>query len=74
VGLDDETTSPGSVAFQVVGDGRVLAETGVMRTGTPAAPISANLTGVQVLSLRVSDGGDGKNFDHADWANAHLAC
>jgi alpha-glucosidase len=74
VGLDDETSSPGSVAFHVVGDDRVLAETGVMRTGTPAAPISADLTGVQVLSLRVTDGGDGNNFDHADWVNAHLAC
>ncbi|MBP2324519.1 hypothetical protein JOF56_004904 [Kibdelosporangium banguiense] len=74
VGLDDETTSPGSVAFQVVGDGRVLGETGVMRTGTPAAPIAVDLASVQVLSLHVSDGGDGKNFDHADWVNAHLAC
>ncbi|MET0235221.1 MAG: glycoside hydrolase family 97 catalytic domain-containing protein [Kibdelosporangium sp.] len=74
VGVDDETTSPGSVAFQVVGDGRVLSETGVIRSGTSAAPISANLAGVQVLSLRVTDGGDGKNFDHADWVNAHLAC
>jgi alpha-glucosidase len=73
-GLDDETTEPGSVVFQVVGDGRVLKDTGVLRTGTPAVPISVDLTGIRVLSLRVTDGGDGKNFDHGDWVNARLSC
>jgi alpha-glucosidase len=24
--------------------------------------------------LRVTDGGDGKNFDHADWGDALVAC
>jgi hypothetical protein len=25
-----------------------------------------------VLTLKATDNGDGKNFDHADWANARL--
>jgi hypothetical protein len=32
------------------------------------------VTGVRVLTLRVTDGGDGKNFDHADWADARVSC
>jgi hypothetical protein len=74
VGLDDETTSAGSVAFQVVADGAVRTQTGVMRTGDAPAAVSVDITGVRVLSLHVTDGGDGKNFDHADWGDALLTC
>jgi hypothetical protein len=31
-------------------------------------------SGVRILTLRVTDGGDGKNFDHADWADARVTC
>ncbi|KOV80842.1 glycoside hydrolase family 97 catalytic domain-containing protein [Nocardia sp. NRRL S-836] len=74
VGLDDETTSPGSVNFQVYGDGRLLHDSGVVRGGDPARPVSVDTTGVRMLDLRVTDGGDGRNFDHADWADARLTC
>jgi len=36
--------------------------------------VSADVTGVRVLTLRVTDGGDGRNRDHADWADARLTC
>ncbi|MEV4708599.1 glycoside hydrolase family 97 catalytic domain-containing protein [Actinoplanes sp. NPDC049316] len=74
VGIDDEVTQSGSVDFQVLGDGRPLAASGVRRSADPAASLTADLTGVRVLTLRVTDGGDGKNFDHADWADARLSC
>ncbi|MEV6907311.1 NPCBM/NEW2 domain-containing protein [Amycolatopsis sp. NPDC051071] len=32
------------------------------------------LGGVQVLDLVVTDGGDGVDSDHADWAAAALTC
>ncbi|OLF16771.1 glycoside hydrolase family 97 catalytic domain-containing protein [Actinophytocola xanthii] len=73
LGLDDETSEPGSVAFQVVGDGEPLFDSGVLRPG-PALPVDLDVTGVRMLSLRVTDGGDNKNFDHADWAEARLTC
>ncbi|MEU7474945.1 NPCBM/NEW2 domain-containing protein [Lentzea sp. NPDC042327] len=73
-GLDDETTSPGSVSFQVFGDGRLLHDSGVVRGGDPARPVSVDTTGVRMLGLRVTDGGDGRDFDHADWADARLSC
>ncbi|MBY8852071.1 NPCBM/NEW2 domain-containing protein, partial [Saccharothrix sp. MB29] len=74
LGLDDETTSPGSVVFQVVGDGRVLHDSGVVRGGEPGRAASVDTTGVRTLVLRVTDAGDGRNFDHADWADARLDC
>ncbi|WP_307831321.1 glycoside hydrolase family 97 catalytic domain-containing protein [Nucisporomicrobium flavum] len=75
VGIDDEVTQSGSVDFQVFGDdGRLLAASGVRRSADPALPLTADLTGVRVLTLRATDGGDGKNFDHADWADAALSC
>ncbi|WP_053722228.1 NPCBM/NEW2 domain-containing protein [Saccharothrix sp. NRRL B-16348] len=74
VGLDDETTSPGSVAFRVFGDDRLLYDSGVLRDGDQAVPITVDIAGVRLLSLRVTDGGDDRNFDHADWADARLVC
>jgi len=74
VGIDDEVTQSGSVDFQVLGDGRALTASGIRRSADPAAPLTADVTGVRVLTLRSTDGGDGKNFDHADWADARLTC
>jgi hypothetical protein len=73
LGLDDETTQPGSVVFQVATDGETSYDSGVLRPG-PAVPVTVDVTGVRMLSLRVGDGGDNKNFDHADWAEARLTC
>jgi len=74
IGLDDETTETGSVVFQVVGDGRVLFDSGVVRAKGAARAVSVDVTGVRLLALRVTDGGDGKNFDHADWTEARVTC
>jgi hypothetical protein len=72
-GLDDETTEPGSVTFQVLADDAVVYDSGVVRPG-PATPVDAAVAGARMLTLRVTDAGDGKNFDHADWADARLDC
>jgi hypothetical protein len=74
VGIDDEVTQSGSVDFQILGDDRPLVSSGVVRSPDPAKPLTADVSGVQILRLRVTDGGDNKNFDHADWANARLSC
>ena len=73
VGVDDEPkTHPGSVEFLVLGDGKVLWKSGVMKGGQPAKPVNVDLSGVKSLELRVTDGGDGNDSDHADWLNARL--
>ncbi len=61
-----------SVVFKVLGDGRELFQSGVMRAETPAARVSVPLAGVRQLKLVVTDAGDGRNCDHADWAEAVL--
>ena len=72
VGVDDDAQTPGSVTFQLLGDGKVLWESGVMRAGAPAKEVGVDLQGVERFTLRVGDAGDGNGMDHADWAEAKL--
>jgi alpha-galactosidase len=72
VGVDDDVNgnAAASVEFIVVGDGKELWKSGVLRAGNAAKDCTVNLTGVKSLLLEVTDAGDGIDFDHADWANA----
>ncbi|MEA2554451.1 MAG: alpha-galactosidase [Fimbriimonadaceae bacterium] len=72
IGVDDEVGKRGSVIFQIWGDGRLLAQSDVMRGGDRADTISANLKGIKRLLLIVTDGGDGIDYDHADWIRPEL--
>ncbi|GAB3408624.1 NPCBM/NEW2 domain-containing protein [Flindersiella endophytica] len=74
VGVDDEEAGEGSVAFEIWGDGVRLAASPVLTGGQAAVPLRADLTGVDVVELRVLDGGDGVNSDHGDWADARVVC
>ncbi|MCC6125518.1 MAG: NPCBM/NEW2 domain-containing protein [Pirellulales bacterium] len=62
----------GSVVFCVRGDGRELFRSKTMKADTPARHIDIPLKGVQLLELIVEDAGDGRNSDHADWAEAAI--
>ena len=73
MGVDDEVAAPGSVIFRVIGDGKTLWDSGVMRSGAAAKPVKVDLHGVKKLVLSVDDAGDGINYDHADWADAQVA-
>ncbi|HWD19124.1 MAG TPA: NPCBM/NEW2 domain-containing protein [Verrucomicrobiae bacterium] len=73
VGVDGEVPQgKGSVEFVVMGDGKILWRSGVMRGQEPAKLADVNLTGVKKLSLLVNDGGDGIDHDHADWADGAI--
>jgi alpha-galactosidase len=75
VGVDDEvTSSAATVAFELWADGVKVAESGVMTAAMPARPLAADITGATTLRLVVTDAGDGKNSDHADWADARVTC
>ncbi|WP_371652107.1 NPCBM/NEW2 domain-containing protein [Streptomyces sp. NBC_00224] len=74
VGVDDESTKGGSVRFQIWRDGTMVADSGVRTAADPAKHLSVDLKGGTKLRLVVTDGGDGINYDHADWADAKLAC
>jgi alpha-galactosidase len=72
VGVNDSASAQGSVEFIVSGDNKALWRSGVMRVGQPAKSVDMNLTGVKVLTLRATDGGDGQGNDHANWADAQI--
>ncbi len=72
VGADDSADGPGSVVFQIFGDDNKLYDSGLMHKGDTAADVDVELTGYKQIELRVTDGGDGINFDHADWCDARF--
>ncbi|MER5303517.1 NPCBM/NEW2 domain-containing protein [Streptomyces lasiicapitis] len=74
VGVDDEKATKGTVAFQVWADDKLAASTGVLTTADPAQSLSADVAGAEVVRLVVTDGGDGIDSDHADWAEPVLGC
>ncbi|MET7286955.1 NPCBM/NEW2 domain-containing protein [Streptomyces sp. NPDC005573] len=74
VGVDDEKGTKGSVAFEVWADGVKAASTDVLTNAQAAQPLTADVSGARVVRLVVTDGGDGIDSDHADWADARLSC
>ena len=73
VGVDDEKNGQGSVEFHLIGDGKRLYDSGVVRGKQTAKEVDIDLTGVKKLILTVTDAGDGNSSDHADWAEAAIA-
>jgi glucose/arabinose dehydrogenase len=72
VGVDDEVGVNGSVIFQILADGVLLFDSGVMTGNSVTQLANVNVLGRQTLTLVVNDGGNGNGYDHADWANAQL--
>ena len=73
VGINDQGTPPktsGSAEFVIEGDGKVLWSSPVMRGAMPALAVDLDVTGIENLAFRVSDGFDGTGRDHAVWAEA----
>ena len=73
VGVDDAAGGPASITFKIVGDGRKLWESGVMRPGQAAKPVDLEVRGLKTLLLLVGDAGDGVGYDHANWAEARFS-
>lgn len=75
VGIDDGNGSEkGSAEFIVLADGKELWRSGLMKKGESAKALSLNIAGVRKLLLHVTDGGDDKDYDHADWVEAKAVC
>jgi alpha-galactosidase len=77
VGIDDivnQVSSQGGTAeFEIYGDGSKIYDSGVVdRTATRS--VNVDVTGTQVLTLYVGDGGDGGYNDRADWGGLQLSC
>ena len=72
VGVDKETGNAGSVRFVVIGDGKTLFKSKRLRGNQEGQTVDVDLTGVRYVKLVVEDGGDGIDYDHADWADAYF--
>ncbi|WP_427155409.1 sigma-70 family RNA polymerase sigma factor [Streptomyces sp. TRM70308] len=73
-GVDDLTLGLGAARFSVLGDGRPLWRSGVVRGGEPPVPVRVPLAGVRVVSLVVEPHGPYGSVTQADWARSVLHC
>ncbi|GAA2314423.1 NPCBM/NEW2 domain-containing protein [Streptomyces caniferus] len=74
VGIDDESGDRGSVGFEVWADGKQVATSPSVTGADAARTVSAPVAGARTVQLVVTDGGDGIDYDHADWADAKFQC
>ena len=73
IGIDDQMGATGSVVFMVLGDGKQLYKSPVIRGGvTPATVINVPIKGVKMLTLSVDATEDLDLGDVANWAGARL--
>lgn len=72
VGVDAEVGNNGSVQFLVYGDGALLFDSAVVRGGQAAKAVDVSVANVTELRLVINNGGDGADYDHADWGDAKL--
>jgi NPCBM/NEW2 domain len=69
VGADDAAGEEGAVRFYVIGDGKLLAESGIMHGHGAAKELKADLTGIKQLVLRTDDVSNKRADDFGDWVN-----
>jgi alpha-galactosidase len=73
IGLDRNVDkTPASVRFLIKVGGRTIHSTGVVRPGAAPLLLAVPLDGARSFDLVVDDGGDGRAFDQADWAEARV--
>ncbi|MEI7829952.1 MAG: NPCBM/NEW2 domain-containing protein [Prolixibacteraceae bacterium] len=72
VGADDKANKDIAIKFYVVGDKKILFESGEMRVGDPAKKIDLDLRGIKRLGLLAIDdiGGLKNKMTYCNWANA----
>ncbi|RYF87045.1 MAG: alpha-galactosidase [Chitinophagaceae bacterium] len=72
VGLDDGAYIHASISFYVVGDSKVLWESGPVKKGEKPKAINVDLTGIKKLGLLVTVNREDISENYADWADARL--
>jgi hypothetical protein len=72
LGIDDSTSTRGSVQFRVLVDGRERYTSPIIRGGQLPVPISVDIHGAGKLELVVDYADHADVLDHADWLNARL--
>lgn len=70
VGSGSGRIEKGGVVFKIIGDGKELYNSGVVKGGDVAKKVSLDVKGINILSLSVEDGDGNMSGDHANWLNA----
>jgi alpha-galactosidase len=70
-GIDDITNSGGTATFYVIGDRKILFESGSMKAGNATKKINVNLRGVKRLGLLIKPDKETSKV-YSDWANAYF--
>ena len=71
-GIDAFVRSAGKVGFRVIGEGRVVFESGELTVRDESRAIRVDVVGIKMLALLVDYGKGLDLSDHADWADARL--
>lgn len=80
LGIDDETEGGDpawgfpSVEGTIQGDGTTIWESAGMLGYRESESFTVDVQRVNMLTLAVTDGGDGNAYDHADWLDLALEC
>lgn len=72
IGIDDEIVQAGSVIFKVFNGSNLLFSSTRITGSTATQSVDLSVVDMTQLKLVVEDAGDGKNYDHADWAMARF--
>jgi alpha-galactosidase len=73
IGIDDRACCIfASAVFRVYADGVKIYDSGMMNDNSPTQTIDVDVSGRNILSLELSDGGNGTLRDIGDWGNARL--
>lgn len=72
VGVHGQGGGKGSVVFQVLVDGDLRFDSGIMTDSDPPKPVNVSLQGARELRLVSGDAGDGFSSDMADWVDTRL--
>ena len=72
IGIDDAVRPRGSVVYRVVGDGRVLFDSGLQTGYDAPQDVMVPISGLTLLTLVVDYGENLDLADHADWGGARL--
>ncbi len=72
--IDDEVQGAGTVTIEIWLNGVRVGKSGLITGVMGALAGGLDITGVDELRLVVTDGGDGSDLDHVDWADARVEC
>ncbi|HEX8870201.1 MAG TPA: NPCBM/NEW2 domain-containing protein, partial [Lentzea sp.] len=75
IGIQDNKVNPLSlVTYEVWADNKKVFDSGPVSGTDAAKPLEANVSGATVTRLIVTDGGNGKSYDHANWGDLKITC